>query len=77
MHPLQCIQECDTAKSSSDELQFMYAGKTVINKIGVLNSIVNTKLLGSVDMGNHISLLEWNVSRLKCMGAIIEKEIRI
>lgn len=71
---MRYIQKCDAAKSACDELQLSYARKTITNKRDVLNRLLYSKLLGSVDIVNYISLHESQFSKLESMRSNIEEQ---
>lgn len=73
-NPLRSIQECETAMEVWEKLQVKYAGKTIINKISILNSLLNTKFQRCADTGNHISLFEYQFSWLASMGSTLKIE---
>lgn len=48
-----------------------------MNKIRVLNSLLDTKLQRKVDMGNHVLLLESRFSRLATIGSVMEEQMKV
>lgn len=43
--PLRAVQSCSSFKNAWDKLQTRYAGKTLINKLGVFNGLLNFKFM--------------------------------
>lgn len=52
--PLRLIQGCKNTKAISVKLHVKYAEKSMINKLGLLNSSLKSKMLNDVDMGYQI-----------------------
>lgn len=69
-NPLGTKNICTTAKDACDKLQAIYAGKTLIYKLGGLNSFLNLKLRRKEQMVDPIAKMETTFSRL---GAIYRR----
>lgn len=57
-NPVCVVQDCDTAKEAWDKLKSHYVGQTMINKISIFNTLLNTKICAGGDKGNHTSIME-------------------
>lgn len=57
-NPLRSIEECQTAKEAWKNLQQRYAGKTMINKLGLLNNFLNKNFTQGTNMGDLTAKLE-------------------
>lgn len=57
-NPLQAIQSCITTKSVWEKLQLRYAGKSMVNKPGILKNLLDTTLKQIKEMRSHVAKLE-------------------
>lgn len=75
--PFRTIQDCQTAKESRTTLQTRYASKYMINRLSVLNILLNSKLTAKEYMAEHISTCETLHARLAVMKTPVQKAIKI
>lgn len=61
-NPLRAAQNCTIAKEAWAKLQVRYAGNSLINKLGVLNSLLNLKFIEKIKRA--ITLRSWRPSFL-------------
>lgn len=54
---LRAIQECATKKDAQAVLNERYAVKSMLNKLGVLNSLLNKRLRQEENISNHIPMM--------------------
>lgn len=59
------------------KLQSRYARKTVVNKIGLLYALLNTKFTQNADIGDQVATLESHFSRLASMNFAMEEQLKI
>lgn len=57
-NPLRGVQACESAKDLWERLSERYAGKMVVNKLGLLKNLVNTRLKRGENIGDHIAVFE-------------------
>lgn len=76
-NPLRAIQHCESAKEAWDKLESRYAGRTIMNKLGSLNTLLSMNLGTDTEMGDHVSLMESQFARLASMGSMIDEEMRV
>lgn len=76
-NPLRAVQECLTAKAVWNKLQGRYAGQSMVNKLSVLNTLLNMILKKSSNMRDHIAILESQFSRLATMGSNLEESLKV
>lgn len=68
-HPLQPIQNCDTAKADWGTLQHRYAGKTIAIKSGALSNPLNSKYKNFTNVRDHFADLKSQINCLFAMGS--------
>lgn len=61
---LRAVHNCSTAKEAWHKLHDRSAGKTLVNKLCVLNGLLNIKLRKDDRMGDHFARMEIMFSRL-------------
>lgn len=66
-----------TAKDAWKKLQVQYAGKTVINKHGLLNILLNIKRNKEYKVGGHIATIKTMISRMAAMDDQVSDSIEV
>lgn len=74
---LRAIQDCQSIKLACEKLETCYASKSTTNKLVVLNKLLYTKLRNYASMGDHISHLEAQYSRLVAMHSGFLENVKI
>lgn len=70
------MQDCDTPKAAWDNLQDIYAGRTMVNKLRALNNLLNTKCKNDIDVRFHIANLESQYSCLVVVWSTFEESLK-
>lgn len=76
-NPLRSVQDCIDTETAWDRLEARNSGSTLMNGLGVLNSLLNTKNINKLHMRHHVLQLESQFSRFAEMGSFIEQSIKI
>lgn len=66
-NPLRVVQETEKSKNVWDKLDERYNGETVIEKLTVLQNLLNRKHIKNRSMGYHIAMLESYYELLSAM----------
>lgn len=65
-------QECPTAKEAWNKLQHRYAGKSMMNKLALLDNVLNNRFGQVFNMGDHIAMTESQFFCLPYTGTTME-----
>lgn len=74
---LRTIHNCTTAKAAWDKLQAMHVNKTLINQLGLLNSLLNMKLKSRITDGRSISKIRTQFSIPAATNYLVNKSIPV
>lgn len=74
---LRTIQNCSTESEAWDRLQARYIRETLINNLGVFNSLLNFKLNRKEQMANHIESMETTCSRLAALKDLVSESMQV
>lgn len=66
--PLPFVQSCFMAKEACEKLQLRYVGKTLINNLCVLNSLLNVKTKKEELIGDHTAKMKRKGARLAAVN---------
>lgn len=76
-NPIPAVQSCTTIKSALDKLYLRHDGKSMVNKLSILHTLLNTKPKQIKEMEHHVALLESKFSGLIAMEIIVEESMRV
>lgn len=76
-NPLKVIQSCQTLKANCERFNLRYPGRAVINKMGMLNSLLNIKHSKGEGIGNRIATMETKLARLASMNWVVKDSMKI
>lgn len=76
-NPFRAIQDCETAIVAWERHQSWDAGKSMINRLMVLNIFPNIRLRSNNEMVDHVTQLKSQLLRLAAMGSVIEERMKI
>lgn len=74
---LRAIQECTTAKSEWSKLHDKYACRTMINELGVLNTLINMSHKVNENMRDQAASPECQLTKFAIIQVIIEMSMRV
>lgn len=74
---LRATQQCEMNREMWDRLQEHYAGRMVINKLKLINSLFNMKYSREQNMENNIARMESEVARLASMDTESDDSTKI
>lgn len=75
-NPSTAIEDSETSKNAWQKHQDRYDGKTIMNKLGVLNILLKSTQRRGEDIGNYVENLESYVLRQSKTGSDTEEQMR-
>lgn len=66
--PLRAVQDCETAREIWGRLQEQNAGKTLLNKLEILNNLLNMNYNAEQIMEDHVAVFDSQCELLASMA---------
>lgn len=74
---LRSIQYYNDAKTAWSKLEQKYLRSTMMNRLEVMKSHLNTRYINDMDMGDHVLRLELQFSRPETIGYCLEEPMKL
>lgn len=75
--PLQAVWNCTRAMPASYKLHTRYAGFSMVDKLSILNTVLDTKFKRNDHKGIHIAVFRPQFSRLAMMGSKLDESTEV
>lgn len=75
--PLRAIQNCESDIEAWEKLSSRYASKSLINRLILINNVLDMKLKNDVQIGDHVAQLKSQFSRLAAMDSAVEEQMQV